>query len=268
MGAGFDGGSNLWRALAWARGLLRGTALAGLIFSALALKLLLRLIEAPLFGPARPITPFVTQIVCRAALPLLGLHLHLHGRPMTQPRGLIVANHASWLDIFVLNAALRVYFVAKSEVAHWAVIGWLARATGTLFIARKSTEAKRQQTEFETRLQAGHRLLFFPEGTSTDSTHILPFKPTLFAAAFAPDLGDIWVQPASLVYHPPKGVPRNFYGWYGDMDFAPHLWAVLCAPRAGRADLILHAPLRVANFKDRKDLAKACEASVRAGFGP
>ena len=67
---------------------------------------------------------------------------------MTAP-GAIVANHSSWLDIFALNAAQRVYFVAKSEVAGWPGIGWLARATGTVFIARKGTEAKKQQEIFE-----------------------------------------------------------------------------------------------------------------------
>ena len=114
---------------------------------------------------------------------ILGIRLQVTGRPMAE-RGAVVANHASWLDIFVLNAVSRVYFVSKAEVAGWAGIGWLARATGTVFIARKGTEAKEQQALFEARLRAGHRLLFFPEGTSTDSLRVLPFKSTLFAAFY------------------------------------------------------------------------------------
>ncbi|MBP8277987.1 MAG: 1-acyl-sn-glycerol-3-phosphate acyltransferase, partial [Propionivibrio sp.] len=39
---------------------------------------------------------------------------------------LIVANHISWLDIFVLNAARPMAFVSKSEVRHWPLAGWLA----------------------------------------------------------------------------------------------------------------------------------------------
>lgn len=246
----------------WLRIALRGAVVGALVFGGLAAKLLLRAIEAPLFGPKRPVTPYLTQAVCRAALFCMGIGYSVQGRPMVQ-HGLVVANHASWLDIFALNAAQRVYFVSKSEVAGWPGIGWLARATGTLFITRKSTEAKRQQREFDARLRAGHRLLFFPEGTSTDSTFILPFKPTLFAALYGQGLGDLWVQPTTVAYTPPAGQPANFYGWWGDMGFAPHLADTLAARRQGRIDIVLHPPLRVADYAGRKELAAACEAVVR-----
>lgn len=142
--------------------------------------------ERPLFGQARPVTPHITRFVCRTALRILRLPLSVRGQPMTRP-GAIVANHSGWLDIFVLNAVQTIYFVAKAEVAAWPMIGWLARATGTVFIARKGTEAKKQQEIFEFRLQAGHRLLF-SEGTSTDAIRVLPFKSTLFEAFFSPAL--------------------------------------------------------------------------------
>ncbi|MDZ7906629.1 MAG: lysophospholipid acyltransferase family protein [Cypionkella sp.] len=248
----------------WARIALRGTVVGALVFGGLVVLLILRLFERPLFGMARPITPYLVQVVCRAALRAMGIALTVQGRPMAQ-HGLVVANHASWLDIFALNAAQRVYFVSKSEVARWPGIGWLARATGTLFITRRATEAKRQQAEFDARLRAGHRLLFFPEGTSTDGTFILPFKPTLFAALYGPEMGDLWVQPARVIYTAPNGQPANFYGWWGDMDFAPHLAETLAAALQGRIDVILHPPLRVADYAGRKELAAACEAAVRCG---
>ena len=165
------------------------------------LLLALRLIEWPLFGTARPVTPFITQLVCRLAFPILGLGLTTRGAPMRQ-KGAVVANHASWLDIFALNAVQRGYFVAKSEVGGWAGIGWLARATGTVFIARKGTEAKRQQALFEQRLRAGHKLIFFPEGTSTDTVRVLPFKSTLFAAFYTHGLDHILhIQPVLSLIH-------------------------------------------------------------------
>ena len=174
--------------------------------------LLARLIERPLCGQARPVTPFLTQFVSRMAFPILGLRLETTGEPMLQ-KGAVVANHASWLDIFALNAVQRVYFVSKSEVAGWPGIGWLARATGTVFIARKGTEAKRQQGVFEDRLRAGHKLMFFPEGTSTDAVRVLPFKSTLFAAFYTHGLDRIlFVQPVTVIYHAPPGEDPRFYG--------------------------------------------------------
>jgi 1-acyl-sn-glycerol-3-phosphate acyltransferase len=176
----------------------------------------------------------------------------------------VVANHASWLDIFVLNAVDRVYFVSKAEVSGWPGIGWLAQATGTVFISRRGQEARDQQALFEERLRAGHRLLFFPEGTSTDGLRVLPFKTTLFAAFFTHGMEHVMqLQPVTVVYHAPPGADPRFYGWWGDMGFAPHLLAVLSAPRRGAVDVVLHAPLAADAFDGRKALARACEMAVR-----
>lgn len=250
----------------WSRVLLRGGVLGSLTFGCLGLLLLIRVIERPIFGQARPITPHITQFVCRAAFWIMGITLRIQGRPMVQ-RGAVVANHGSWLDIFALNAAQRVFFVAKSEVAGWAGIGWLARATGTVFIARKSAEAKVQQGLFEARLRAGHRLLFFPEGTSTDARRVLPFKPTLFAAFYTHGMEQVMhVQPATVIYHAPKGADARFYGWWGDMDFGPHLKMVLAAFRQGSVEIILHDPVAVDRYPDRKALSTQCEAVIREAY--
>lgn len=248
----------------WLRILLRGGVLGLVTYGGLLVMLLARLIERPLCGQARPVTPHITQAVCKLAFPILGIGLTLRGQPM-QRMGAVVANHSSWLDIFALNAAQRVYFVAKSEVEGWPGIGWLARATGTVFIARKGSEAKRQQDLFETRLRAGHRLMFFPEGTSTDAIRVLPFKSSLFAAFYTHGLDHLMhIQPVTVIYHAPPAADARFYGWWGDMDFAPHLLHVLAARRQGRAEVIFHPEVPVDAFASRKDLAAHCERVIRA----
>lgn len=250
--------------MGWLRVAVRGAAMGLVIYSGLLLLLVLRLIERPLFGQSRPWTPYITQAVCKLVFPILGLRLITRGTPM-QLKGAVVANHSSWLDIFALNAVQRGYFVAKSEVERWAAIGWLARATGTVFVARKGTEAKRQQALFEARLRAGHRLMFFPEGTSTDAIRVLPFKSTLFAAFFTHGLDHILhIQPVSVIYHAPAGQDARFYGWWGEMDFAPHLLQVLAAGKQGQAEVVFHPPVAVDAFAGRKELAAHCEAVIRA----
>ncbi len=250
--------------MAWVRIALKGGVLGAVTYTGLAILLLARLIEAPLFGQSRPFTPYITQFVCKSAFVILRLPLVVKGTPMTQ-RGAIVANHSSWLDIFALNAAQRIYFVAKSEVERWAGIGWLARATGTVFIARKSNEAKKQQAVFETRLRSGHRLMFFPEGTSTDSIRVLPFKSTLFQAFYTHGLEQILhIQPVTVIYHAPAGQDPRFYGWWGNMEFAPHLVNTLAARQHGWVEVIFHPEVPVDAFADRKALAAHCEDAVRA----
>ncbi len=253
-------------ALGWLRAALRGAVLGFVTFGCLGLLLLVRLIEAPIFGLHRPWTPWITQFVCRSAFVILGIRHTVRGEQMTA-RGAVVANHSSWLDIFALNARKRVYFVSKSEVARWPGIGWLARATGTVFINRDPREAKAQQAVFEERLKAGHKLLFFPEGTSTDGLRILPFKSTLYAAFFTPELRDILhVQPVTVIYTAPEGEDPRFYGWWGDMDFGAHLLKILAAPRQGAVEIVYHPPVRVADMENRKALAAATEAAVRSDF--
>ncbi len=247
----------------WLRVLGRGLVLGVVTYGGLVLLLVLRLIERPLFGLHRPWTPYITQGVCRASLIILRLGYSVQGTPMTAA-GACVANHSSWLDIFTLNAGARLYFVAKSEVEGWAGIGWLARATGTVFIARKGAEAKRQQALFEARLRAGHPLLFFPEGTSTDALRVLPFKSTLFAAFFTAQVPvPLQIQPITVIYHAPKGADPRHYGWWGDMSFAPHLLMVLADARPGRVEMIYHPPVPVHAFDNRKDLSAYCERVIR-----
>ena len=248
------------------RAILRGVPLLLLVFGGLLLLLLLRLVERPFFGLRRPYTPYITQFVCRTAFVILGMGFSRKGAPMTGA-GAVVANHSSWLDIFALNASKRIYFVSKAEVAAWPGIGWLARATGTVFIKRDRNKAREQIDVFKDRLAAGHKLLFFPEGTSTDGQLVLAFKPTLFAAFFDTALIDqMRVQPVTLKYEAPQGADPRFYGWWGDMDFGPHLLATLAAPRQGRVTVIYHSPVKLTDFSDRKHLALVLETTVRSGL--
>ena len=248
-----------WLMIAWRLPLMLVWVGGGLL-----VHLLIRLIERPLFGLRRPVTPFVTQGVCKGALAILCLPLRVTGKPMAR-RGAVVANHVSWLDIFALNAPQRLYFVSKSEVAHWPGIGLLARATGTVFINRDARDAKLQKEIFEARLRAGHHLCFFPEGTNSDGVRLLPFKPTLFAAFFTHGLAEILsVQPVTLVYIAPVGRDPRFYSWWGALSFGAHLLRVLAQVRQGRIELVFHDPVAVSAYANRKTLARHCDATLRA----
>jgi 1-acyl-sn-glycerol-3-phosphate acyltransferase len=248
------------------RAVLRGIPLLLLVFGCLLVLLLVRCVEKPVHGAGRPWTPHITQFVCRNAFRIMGIGFETKGQVMAGP-GAVVANHSSWLDIFALNAAKRIYFVSKDEVASWPGIGWLARATGTVFIKRDRREAVGQVSVFQERLALGHKLLFFPEGTSTDGLQVLPFKPTLFAAFFDDALKNTMsIQPVAVQYHAPAGTDPRFYGWWGDMALAPHLYATLAAKQQGRIVVVYQPPLKVADHADRKQLAAALETQVRAGL--
>ncbi len=255
------------RAAGYLRAGVRGLVIVfGLLLPGVIASVVLRAVEAPVHGVYRPWTPHVTQWVFRALFVVLGMRHETEGRRMDRA-GAVVANHSSWLDIPALNARKRVYFVAKSEVAGWPVIGALAKLVGTVFIARDPKQAKVQQQIFEARLLAGHKLLFFPEGTSTDNMRILPFRSTLFQAFFSQDLvHEMHIQPVSVIYRAPPGQDARFYAWWGDMGLGEHLLQVLAARPQGGVKIVYHQAVKVDSFGGRKALAAHAEQAVRAGM--
>lgn len=249
-----------WLRVAW-----RGSALIVLLLLGVLILLPMRGIEKLFTGPRRPISGPWVQFICRSALRILRIRWRCIGTPMRGP-GAVVANHVSWLDIFVLNAAMPVFFVSKSEVAGWPGINILTRVTNTHFVTRDPKLARQQTAEFAQRVRAGHRLLFFPEGTSSDGIRVLPFKPTLFQGFLDPALPlGLAIQPVTARYRGPATRDPRFYGWWADMELGPHLLAVLAQAPQGQVEVVLHPPIPIAG-ETRKSLAAQAEDSVRRGL--
>ena len=209
----------------------------------------------------------IAWVWAKLLLFLVGMRLRVHGHPISS--GALVANHSSWIDILALRAVRLIYFVSKAEVASWPGVGYISRITGTVFIERKRTEAKRQEAVLRERIAAEQLLCFFPEGTSTDGLRVLPFKSSLFSAFFEEGKGTgIQIQPVTLRYRVRRGaaLPAAFYGWWGTMGFERHIWDVVTRSFGGRVDVIFHTPVLASDFADRKALAEHCEARVAQGM--
>jgi len=208
----------------------------------------------------------VQRLWARIVARLAGIRVTSVGT-LTRDGGAIVSNHVSWSDIFVLVGRARMTFVSKAEVRGWPGVGAIAALCGTVFIERKRSAAKAQTEEMARRMLRGERLLFFPEGTSTDGRRVLEFRSTLFAAFMAEGLRDeMRIQPVSVVYHAPPGQPPEFYGWWGAMPFGGHVVDVLRRSFGGRAEVVFHPPVRPCDFPDRKALARHCGEAVRRGL--
>jgi len=205
-------------------------------------------------------------------LRILHIEVRVSGVDMMDGPGVIVANHASYLDIPVLGALTRGSFIAKTEVADWPVFGLLAKLSRTTFIERRATRSREQNDQLSQRLGDGDKLILFPEGTSNDGNRVLPFKSTLFASAerVMPDGSPVRFQPISIAATRLDGAPigrdlRAFYSWYGDMDLAPHLWQFLALGKV-TVEIVVHPPVTLADAAgSRKELARMCEARVAQG---
>lgn len=199
----------------------------------------------------------------------MGVAIRTHGVPARGGPVLYVANHLSWSDIPVLGARIRASFVAKSEVAGWGPVGWLASFAHTVYVARDrrhSTAA--QKNAIASRLRAGGSIILFPEGTNSDGTGVLPFKSSLFAVV--DDVPGLTIQPVTLAYTRINGLPvtrRQLpdIAWVGDTELAPHALGFIGLGRV-TADILFHPPVRPQDFSDRKALARHCHQTILDGY--
>lgn len=218
--------------------------------------------------PARRGLPTVWH---RLAARLIGLRIAVKGEVAHDRPLLIAANHVSWLDIVVLSACVPVSFIAKREVSDWPAFGTLARLQRTVFVNRERRSATGGAADgIARRLNEGDVMVLFAEGTSSSGAHVLSFRPALLGAAQKALRANetAWIQPAAIAYTHVQGMAatspeRPLTGFYGDMDMAPHLYAVL-KEAAIDARLIFGKPHAVTVDTDRKALAKILEGEVRA----
>lgn len=213
--------------------------------------------------------PYLPILFHRGLSRAMGVGIRTHGQPVRGGPVLYVANHLSWSDIPVLGARIRASFVAKSEVAGWGPVGWLASFAHTVYVTRDrrhSTAA--QKNVIADRLRAGGSIILFPEGTNGDGTGVLPFKTALFSVV--DDVPGLIIQPVTLAYTRVNGLPvtrRQLpdLAWVGDTELAPHAAGFIGLGRV-TADILFHAPIDPAGFPDRKALARHCHQTILAGY--
>lgn len=170
-----------------------------------------------------PIICWWLRRLCR----VLNLDVQVHGQPSEEASALWISNHVSWMDIPVLGGVRPLNFLSKAEVARWPLIGRLAQAAGTLFIQRGSGDSERVKHQIINELQAGRRVLFFPEGTTTDGFAVNRLFAKLFAAACE---SGCLIQPMVLCYRDEQGL-HPLAPFIGEDSFGAHLLNVLSHDR-------------------------------------
>jgi 1-acyl-sn-glycerol-3-phosphate acyltransferase len=235
--------------LAWRLPALVGWVLFGLLWALTGLRLM-----GPV-GRKRSL-----RIFARGVLGICGVRLAPEGDIQFPSPCLVVSNHISWIDIFVLQALEPITFIAKSDIRSWPVIGPLVTASGTLYIERGRRSAiKEVMNEAQVLLDHGARIMFFPEGTTSDGHTVLKFHANFFALIeHRPSLP---MRPLTLRYFQ-HGQPTTIPAYIGDMTLVQSIVAIMSA-RGLSANPILHRPVDAQHLvhgdatPDRRALAHA-----------
>jgi len=209
------------------------------------------------------LTPAQTQLLLREwtrqMLRILNVELVVEGTPPERGPMLQLANHVSWLDILVMNAAHPSRFVSKADAKHWPLLGTLVTAAGTLYIEReKRRDAMRVVHRMTDSLREGDILSVFPEGTTSDGRTLLPFHANLLQAAIS---ANVAVVPVALRFVDSRtGAPHDAPVYVGDTTLIGSIWTTLCASHL-RAVVRYGAP-QTFQGRDRRTWAEDVRAEV------
>jgi 1-acyl-sn-glycerol-3-phosphate acyltransferase len=140
---------------------------------------------------------------------------------------ILIANHISWLDIPVLHSRFTDFFLTKTDVVRWPLLGALVARTGNIPFQRGAGQWQMAMAGLRAYLAAGHKILLFPEGTTTDGNQIGRFFSPMLAAL----LDARWPVQAITLAYPWQGRSHPEVGYYGDITFAESFKKITALPK-------------------------------------
>jgi 1-acyl-sn-glycerol-3-phosphate acyltransferase len=192
---------------------------------------------------------------------LVGARVRTEGQAVG-PHTLIIANHVSWLDIPIMSAATGCAFVAKDELQGHPVMHWLCEQNGTVFVDRSDRRGiSGQASDMLEALASERPLTLFPEGTVSDGSGLLPFRPPLLSA-FAPAPPHVTIRPLAVDY----GRSAREFGWT-EGETGPQNFLRMLG-RRGTVNVTLHLLPPLPPLVDRKQLARAAHDAIAAALAP
>ncbi len=155
-------------------------------------------------------------------IPVLGIQIEVIG-DLPQGGGLLVCNHRSYFDPFIILKDIYALPVGKAEVKKWPIIGTAAQVSGAIFVDRNNPESRKQTREIiaET-IKKGYFVINYPEGTTHLQTKTISFKKGMFEDAAKEN---IKVFPIALEYQ------NETMAFVGDDTFVPHFFRAFGFPK-------------------------------------
>jgi 1-acyl-sn-glycerol-3-phosphate acyltransferase len=245
----------LWWRTAWL------VALTIPVISAISLGVFLSFLYAPL---AVWVRRTFMKLWCRLAFWIIGAKVEVCG-PNPEMPCLLVANHLSYLDIFLIGHALGNVNVSREDVQSWPIFGFLATVQGTIYINRSSPrDTQRVNERIRHAYDEGYGITFFPEARIGPGKDVARFNSSLLQPAASEDIP---VHYAALHYATLPGYPpaSEVIVWPRGVSFVGHMKRVLRMPGFRARITFGEEPMC---SDDRKELAEQLWVAVRERFEP
>jgi len=156
---------------------------------------------------------------------------------------LIISNHVSFLDIFVLSALFGSVFVSKSEVKYYPVIGQIAWLMGVIFLDRNSSNERLRVVNTIVSKCGNQVVAVFPQGTTSRITEGLSFNRGIFKVV---ELNpDISLLPVTLHYKEDAKI-----AWNKPQSFKENAIKV-SSQRRINVEVIVHEPVTIDHYQGK-----------------
>ncbi|MDD2380557.1 MAG: lysophospholipid acyltransferase family protein [Mariniphaga sp.] len=127
---------------------------------------------------------------------------------------ILMPNHRSYLDIFIISAFTPAAFVGKAELRNWPFLKTGARITNMIFVTRSDLQSLiTTMNRIRSSVSQAIPVVIFPEGTTSRGPLTKPFKkgsfkiaadagiPVIPMAVHWVDKNDAWVDDDTFVGH-------------------------------------------------------------------
>lgn len=201
---------------------------------------------------------------CRRIVAAMGIECEVTGELPCS--GAVVSNHLSYLDILLFSAARPFVMVAKSEVKRWPLLGRLTAQAGTVYVDREGGPPTYPAVNaaMAEAYRSGLPVLFFPEGTTTNGSEVLPFRRGLFHSVLD---NSVELRTAAVRYEIDaqngSACVADDVCWWGDALFGPHIFRCL-GLRGVRARIDFQST--PVNGVNRFELSEHAQARVTRGY--
>jgi len=197
----------------------------------------------------------------RLALVIIGIKLRVSGAPLPRGGVFFVTNHVSYLDGIIAAGMFPLIFISRGDLKTWPLFGIFSSLSETIFVNRTSASGIHQEIErIGTALVHGVSVILFPEGTTTEGNGMMPFKSSFFQAPIecVCDIIPFTIRYVKVNGRLLDAATKDAIFWYGDMEFAPHLFQLM-GLRSIEVQVRILEPIKSAAMGDRKVLGNLCQ---------
>jgi 1-acyl-sn-glycerol-3-phosphate acyltransferase len=174
-----------------------------------------------LFGFSKRLQRWVMQTWGKSILFFLGIKIYRNEIPENQ-NFILMPNHRSYIDIFIVAALTPAAMVGKAELKKWPLGKLGVKVTSSILVDRSEIKSLVQtMNKIKETVNQGIPVILFPEGTTYKGPLTKPFKNGSFQIAAKVNIP---VIPMAIHYNDENDA------WVGDDTFLPHFFRQMGKP--------------------------------------